>query len=300
MSINDLIIKSFTSYLKLERAFSDNSIDGYMRDVKSFASFLESDYPELEITEIELDHLREFIGIINNLGLSVRSQARTVSGIKTFFSFLILENLIQDNPSALLEAPKIGRHLPEVLSADDIDKIIRAIDLSKDHGYRNKTIIELLYGCGLRVSECINLLISQTYMSEEYIRVVGKGNKERLVPIGGSALTTLKRYLNDYHPHLHPKREFEDYIFLNKYGRSLSRVAIFQLVKSLARDAGIEKTISPHTFRHSFATHLVEGGADLRAVQEMLGHESILTTEIYTHLNREFLVDTIHQYHPRS
>lgn len=300
MSINKLLIKQFANYLKLERALSENSIDGYLRDITSFASFLKSDYPEIEVANIKLEHLREFISLINQLGLSVRSQARTVSGLRTFYSFLVLENYVTENPSSLLEAPKIGRHLPEILSVSEIDKIIRSIDLSKESGYRDKTIIEVLYGCGLRVSECINLKISQTYLTDEYIRIVGKGNKERLVPIGGSALKALKTYLNDYHPHLNSQLGYEDHIFLNKFGKGLSRVAIFQLVKSLAMNAEIDKTISPHTFRHSFATHLVEGGADLRAVQEMLGHESILTTEIYTHLNKEFLVDTIHQFHPRS
>ena len=300
MSINELLVKSFASYLKLERGLSDNSIDGYLRDVKAFSSFIGTDYPEIEINDIKLEHLRKFINLINEVGLSVRSQARTVSGIKTFYSFLVLENYVDENPSSLLESPKVGRHLPEVLTACEIDEIISVIDLSKDNGYRNKTIIEILYGCGLRVTECISLLISQTFLDDEYIRIVGKGNKERLVPIGGTALKALKTYLNDYHVHLSPKKGFEDFIFLNKFGKPLSRIAIFQLVKSLAQDAKINKIISPHTFRHSFATHLVEGGADLRAVQEMLGHESILTTEIYTHLNREFLVDTIHQYHPRS
>ncbi len=300
MLINEQVLKSFSSYLKLERALSANTIESYVRDIRGFSSFLSNAYPELKFEEIKITHLREFITIINQIGLSVRSQARTVSGIKTFFNFLILEKYIETNSAALLEAPKIGRYLPEILSPEEIDTMIKSIDLSQENAYRNKTIIEVLYGCGLRVSECIGLLKSQTYLDQEYIRIVGKGNKERLIPIGGSALSSLRTYLNDYHPHISIQRGYEDYIFVNKFGRSLTRVAIFQLVKSLAQQAGIQKNISPHTFRHSFATHLVEGGADLRAVQEMLGHESILTTEIYTHLNREYLLDTVNQFHPRS
>ncbi len=300
MSFNDQHIKAFISYLRLERGLSDNSIDSYERDVKRLLEYLESGIHKLDINKVNINHLRKFLAELNKAGLAVRSQARTVSGIKAFFQYSSIEGITDHNPASLLEGPKIGRHLPEVLSPEEIDKIINGIDLSLPAGYRNKTIIEVLYGCGLRVSECTGLLRSQIYFKSGYIRIVGKGHKERLVPLGGEAQKSLKTLVNEYLPHFSPKPGFEDFVFLNKFGKSLTRVMIFQIVKKLSNEAGIKKTISPHTFRHSFATHLVEGGADLRAVQEMLGHESILTTEIYTHLNREFLTDTVHRFHPRS
>ncbi len=293
-------IKPFKSYLRLERGLSQNSYENYDRDVKRLLEYLDIESPELKITEIEISHLRGFLKALNQMGLAVRSQARMVSGIKTFFQYLSIEGEIKHNPASLLEGPKIGRHLPEILTADEIAKIIKKIDLSHPTGYRNMTIIEVLYGCGLRVSEAIGLLRSQIYFKEGYIRITGKGQKERLVPLGGKAHKSLQILIKDYLPHTAVNIDFEDFVFLNRFGKSLSRVMIFQIVKKLALEAGISKTISPHTFRHSFATHLVEGGADLRAVQDMLGHESILTTEIYTHLNKEYLRDTITRFHPRS
>jgi len=300
MPINEQYIRPFISYLKLERGLSKNSYDGYERDVRQLLNYLATSSRNLDINLIELNHLRDFLTDLNVAGLAVRSQARTVSGIKAFFKFLFLEKLIDHNPASLLEGPKIGRHLPEVLTAKEIEIIINGIDLSLPAGFRNKTIIEVLYGCGLRVSECTGLLRSQIHFREGYLQILGKGHKERLVPLAGEAHNSLSILINEYLPHSTPKSGFEDFVFLNKFGRSLTRVMIFQIVRKLSKEAGIIKTISPHTFRHSFATHLVEGGADLRAVQEMLGHESILTTEIYTHLNSEYLIDTIHQFHPRS
>ncbi|MEA1876231.1 MAG: tyrosine recombinase [Bacteroidota bacterium] len=300
MSDNTQYIKPFMSYLRLEKGLSDNSNESYERDVRRLLTYLESATPGFDIRLIELSHLRDFLGDLNKAGLAVRSQARTVSGIKAFFKYLLLENTISHNPASLLEGPKIGRHLPEVLSAIEIETIINRIDLSIPAGFRNKVIIEVLYGCGLRVSECTGLLRSQIHFKDGYIQMIGKGHKERLIPLGGMAHKSLKILIQEYLPHSHPKPGFEDLVFLNKFGKSLTRGMIFQIVRKLSDEAGIKKTISPHTFRHSFATHLVEGGADLRAVQEMLGHESILTTEIYTHLNREYLTDTIHRFHPRS
>lgn len=300
MTDNFQYIKPFINYLRLERGLSNNSNDSYERDVNRFLKFIDNNHAGLDIKDIKLTHLRDFLIALNDAELSVRSQARTVSGIKSFFQFLELEKIVENNPSSLLEGPKIGRHLPEILNPNEISTIINKIDLSLPAGFRNKTIIEVLYGCGLRVSECTGLLRSQIFFKDGYLRIVGKGQKERLVPLGGYAHKSLERLITEYLPHIEAKPGFEDYVFLNKFGRSLTRHMIFQIVRKLAEEAGISKVISPHTFRHSFATHLVEGGADLRAVQEMLGHESILTTEIYTHLNKEYLSDTIHRFHPRS
>lgn len=293
-------IRSYLHFLRLERALADNTIDGYARDVRRFQRFLSDEYPHLQLREVESGHLSAYLEQLAELGLSLRSQARTVSALKGFFLFLKREHEIEEDPARLLETPKTGRYLPEVLTPEEIARMISSVDLSKASGYRDKTIIEVLYGCGLRVSECTNLLISRIHLKEEYLRIKGKGSKERLIPVGGKALEAIRIYLRDYHPLLSPQRGYEDYLFLNRFGRSLSRIAVFQLVKNLAESAEIKKNISPHTFRHSFATHLVEGGADLRAVQEMLGHESILTTEIYTHLNSAYLLDTVNRFHPRS
>ena len=299
-AISNQLINSYVHYLKLERALAGNSIEGYAHDIFRLQEFLEFHYSDIGIKDIRREHLSHFLQILNELGLSVRTQARMLSGVKGFFQFLELEGEIHQNPTHLLESPKIGRHLPEVLNAEEIDLMIRQIDLSREGGYRDKTILELLYGCGLRVSECTGLLKSNLHLKEEYLRIKGKGSKERLVPIGGLALKALSTFLQDYHPHFHPQKGYEDYIFLNRFGKPLSRISVFNLVRKTAELAGIKKTISPHTLRHSFATHLVEGGADLRAVQEMLGHESILTTEIYTHLNSDYLLDTVNRFHPRS
>lgn len=292
--------KDFNTFLKLEKSLSPNSIEAYLNDVHKLAAFLEYHKLELKPTEITSDHLQKFIRWCHELGIGTRSQVRLISGIKAFFKFLLLEDIISEDPSHLLESPKIGRKLPEVLSTEEIDQLKSAIDLSTEEGHRNRAILETLYSCGLRVSELIDLRLSQLYLEEEYIKVKGKGSKERLVPISQNALNEINIYIQNYRNKISIEKKFEDILFINNRGKNLSRVMIFTIIKRLAVIAGIKKTISPHTFRHSFASHLVEAGADLRAVQEMLGHESILTTEIYTHLDREFLRNTIIEYHPRS
>lgn len=293
-------INGFKGYLKLEKSLANNSIEAYCRDIDKFSQYLELSQKNISPEQVTLSDLKEFIHWINDLGLSAKSQARLISGIKAFFKYLILEDIIRQNPAELLESPKVGRKLPDTLSIEEINKIINAIDLSKPEGTRNKAILETLYGCGLRVSEVINLKISNLYFTEGFIKIKGKGNKERLVPIGNSAIKYINIYLEKIRSHIEVKKESSDIVFLNKRGKGLSRVMIFLIIKYLANQIGLKKTISPHTFRHSFATHLIEGGADLRAVQEMLGHESITTTEIYTHLDRDYLRETILSYHPRS
>lgn len=293
-------IKGFQAYLKLERSLSPNSIEAYTRDIQRLYEFAGTQEAKPSPESITLADLRRFITWVNELGMIPSSQARILSGIKAFYKYMLMEDLISIDPSELLESPKITRKLPDTLSYEDINKLIEAIDLSKPDGARNKAIMETLYGCGLRVSELTGLKLSNLYLEIEFIKVTGKGNKERLVPIGGSAIKALKIWIEQVRAHNSIKKGEEDYVFLNRRGSRLSRVYIFMLVKDLAAQVGLKKTISPHTFRHSFATHLVEGGADLRAVQEMLGHESITTTEIYTHLDREYLKGTIIQYHPRN
>lgn len=293
-------IKGFQAYLKLERSLSPNSIEAYTRDIQRLYEFAEIQQTKLSPESVTLTDLRQFITWINELGMIPSSQARILSGVKAFYKYMLMEDLIKIDPSELLEAPKITRKLPDTLSYEDINKLIDAIDLSRPDGARNKAIMETLYGCGLRVSELTELKLSNLYLEIEFIKVLGKGSKERLVPIGGSAVKALKIWIEQVRVHNPIKKGEEDYVFLNRRGTRLSRVYIFMLIKSLAEQTGLKKTISPHTFRHSFATHLVEGGADLRAVQEMLGHESIMTTEIYTHLDREYLKGTIIQYHPRN
>lgn len=293
-------LKSFKNYLKLERSLSDNSIEAYLRDVEKLWQFCDSEYGNLSPTQIDLNHLRSFLKQIAEWGISARSQARIISGLKAFFKFLLLEDIVSIDPTELLEAPKLSRKLPEVLSVEEINLIEAQIDRSKPEGERNLAIIETMYSCGLRVSEVIGLQISNLYLNEGFIRVTGKGNKERLVPIGSSATKYIKLYTNSIRNHQTIKPEAEDILFLNRRGNKLTREMVFMVIKDLVNKAGIEKNVSPHTFRHSFATHLIEGGADLRAVQEMLGHESITTTEIYTHLDRDFLKSAILQFHPRS
>jgi integrase/recombinase XerD len=293
-------IKGFQAYLKLERSLSANSIEAYSRDMEKLYQFAEAQTNKLNPEQITLADLRRFITWVNELGMIPSSQARILSGIKAFYKYLLMEDMIKVNPSELLESPKIQRKLPDTLSYDDINKLIDAIDLSKTEGPRNKAIMEVLYGCGLRVSELTELKLSNLYLDIEFIKVFGKGSKERLVPIGGSAIKALKIWIEQVRVHVPIKKGEEDLVFLNRRGTRLSRVYIFLMIKGLAEKVGLKKTISPHTFRHSFATHLVEGGADLRAVQEMLGHESITTTEIYTHLDREYLKGTIIQFHPRN
>jgi len=290
--------KGFKSYLQLEKSLSDNSVEAYLHDIEKLTGYLQQ-YKQLKTpSEISLKDLERFLKWIVELGLTESSQARIVSGIRAFYKYCVLENISVKDPSVLLEAPKLKRILPDVLSFQEIENIIGQLDLSKPEGGRNKAILETMYSCGLRVSEVVNLKISSLHLDVGFIRVIGKGSKERLVPIGRSAAKFINIYKNKIRVHMTAVKGNEDILFLNNRGKKLSRVMIFLIIKDLVRKAGIKKTISPHTFRHSFATHLVEGGADLRAVQEMLGHESITTTEIYTHLDREYLRTTLERYHP--
>jgi integrase/recombinase XerD len=290
--------KGFKAYLQLEKSLSENSVDAYVHDIEKFTQFLVQNNIEKNPKDVGLNDLEDFLKWINKLGMTPASQARIVSGLRSFYKFCNQEQISQTDPTALLEAPKLAKHLPDTLSFSEIEKIISVIDLSTPEGGRNKAIIETLYSCGLRVSELVNLKLSCLYFDNEYVRIIGKGDKERLVPIGTSAIKYIKIYLENIRVHMPVIPGNEDVVFLNRRGRKLSRVMIFLIIKDLAKKASVTKKISPHTFRHSFATHLVEGGADLRAVQEMLGHESITTTEIYTHLDREYLRDTLQQFHP--
>ena len=295
----DSYINGFKTYLILEKSLSSNSIEAYIHDVEKLAQFLELTKQLKSPPQVTLEDVQSFLTWITELGISARSQSRIISGIKGFFKYLLLENCIKKNPVSLLEAPKIGRKLPQILSINEINLIIGKIDLSKPEGQRNKSIIETLYGCGLRVSELCGLKLSDLHFEEEYIQIIGKGNKERVIPIGEVAMSNIMLYKNHVRNHLAIKKGNEDILYLNRRGTKLSRIMIFNIIKELALIAGIKKNISPHTFRHSFATHLIEGGADLRAIQEMLGHESITTTEIYTHLDRTFLRETLLNFHPR-
>ncbi|MDC0584522.1 site-specific tyrosine recombinase XerD [Bacteroidales bacterium] len=295
-----LLTDNYKAFLSLEKGLSDTTIEAYLTDLSKLRNFAENILKKTP-ESITYNELQEFISAIAELNLSARSQARILSGIKSFFRYLMLEDYINDDPSYLLEAPKLGRDLPAVLSVEEINNIVQAIDLSKAEGHRNRAIIETLYGCGLRVSELVTLQISDLYFDEGYISVIGKGNKERIVPIGNTAINEINYYFEHTRNHqinTHP--EHENIVFLNRRGKQLTRVMIFTIIKNLAQLAGIKKSISPHTLRHSFATHLVEGGADLRAIQQMLGHESITTTEIYSHLDRDYLRENIKSYHPRS
>ena len=291
-------IKNFVSYLKIEKGLAENSILAYQNDVAKLCDFAVSN--QKSPTEITYNDLKQFIAELFDLGLSARSQARIISGIKQFYAFLLLENVISDDPSELLEQPKIGRKLPEILTIEEIDALIAAIDLSKNEGHRNRAIIETLYSCGLRVSELINLRFSDLYFDEGFIRVIGKGNKERLVPVSPQVQKEIELYNNHIRRHQEITKGHENIVFLNRRGSQLTRVMIFTIIKELAKSIDLKKTISPHTFRHSFATHLIEGGANLRAIQDMLGHESITTTEIYTHLDQRFLREAILSFHPRN
>jgi integrase/recombinase XerD len=293
-------LKSFKSYLRLERSLSGNTIEAYIHDVDMLIQFFNSSSSKRDLSDVSPDDLKEFLVWINELGMLPPTQARVLSGLKAFFKFLLLDNHIKVDPSALIESPKTSRKLPDTLSIIEINKLIEAIDLSKAEGMRNKAVLELLYGCGLRVSELTNLKISNLFLDIDFIKILGKGDKERLVPIGSEAIKFLRIFIEEIRVHIAVKPGKEDFVFLNMRGSPISRVMVFLIIKDLAKKAGINKSISPHTFRHSFATHLIEGGADLRAVQEMLGHESITTTEIYTHLDRDYLRDTIIQFHPRS
>ncbi len=286
--------------MSLEKSLSENSIEAYLHDVNKFVQFLEFQKYDLSPKDIQLKHLQEFVQWVNELGMTATSQARLISGIKGFYKYLLLENVLSVDPTALLEAPRLARKLPDTLSLDEINKIIDAIDLSRKGGQRNKAMLETLYSCGLRVSELVNLKISNLFFNEDYIKVTGKGDKERLVPIGSVAIKQIEIYKDEVRCHLAIKKDQEDFLFLNNRGSKISRIHVFTTIKQLAFKARIKKKISPHTFRHSFASHLIEGGADLRAVQEMLGHESITTTEIYTHLDRDYLREAIIRFHPRS
>ncbi len=296
----DLLITQFKHYLKLERALADNSIQAYVRDIIKLQQFAEQEEVQIAPLEITQAHVTDFIQLINELGMSAFSQARIISGIKAFYKYLLFEGEITIDPTQLIESPRLGRKLPDTLDLHEIDNLMGVIDHSKPEGPRNRAIIETLYSCGLRVSELISLRLSNLYFEAGYIRVIGKGDKERLVPIGREAIKYIDIYRKESRVHITIKPGNEDYVFLNRRGAMLSRVMIFTIIKNLAKVAGIKKSISPHTFRHSFATHLIEGGADLRAVQEMLGHESITTTEIYTHLDRAYLQQVIQDFHPRS
>lgn len=293
-------IVGFKSFLTLERSLSPNSVEAYLHDIEKLLQFLEFKNYTLNPSQIEVTHLREFLKWINELGMSAHSQARMLSGIKAFYKYLLLENLVSSDPTALIEGPKLGRKLPDTLSIDEINLLIEAIDLSSAEGTRNKAMLETLYSCGLRVSELVNLGISNLHLEAGFVKVTGKGDKERLVPIGGVATKLIKIYIEQVRSHIAVKAGHGNFVFLNKRGTQLSRVMVFTIIKQLALRIGLKKSISPHTFRHSFATHLIEGGADLRAVQEMLGHESITTTEIYTHLDRDYLRSAIIQHHPRA
>jgi integrase/recombinase XerD len=290
--------KGFKGYLQLEKSLSDNSVEAYLRDVDKFTQYLQSQGAIKAPTDVDLKDLQQFVREIGEIGMTPTSQARIISGIRSFYKYCSAEGLSKKDPTVLLEAPRLKKALPDVLSFEEIEAIISHIDLSKPEGGRNKAILETMYSCGLRVSELVNLKLSNLYTDVGFIRVIGKGDKERLVPIGESAVKFINIYRKDIRVHIPVKPGHEDILFLNRRGAKLTRVMIFLLLKELVKQAGIKKNISPHTFRHSFATHLVEGGADLRAVQQMLGHESITTTEIYTHLDRDYLRDTLQRFHP--
>lgn len=289
-------IELFRQYIQLEKSLSPKTVEAYLHDVQKLKDFIGN---KKSLNEVTLSDLQLFTADLYDQKIEARSQARILSGLKAFYRFLLYEKRITEDPTTLLDTPRIGRYLPVVLSIPEIESIISKIDLSSQEGHRNKAIIEVMYGCGLRVSEVVNLKLSQLYFEEGFVRIIGKGDKERLVPIGKTAMNAIVHYTSGIRLQINIKKGFEDYLFLNRRGRKLSREMIFIIVKELAELAGVNKTISPHTFRHSFATHLIEGGANLRAVQEMLGHESITTTEIYTHLDKEYIKSTVALYHPR-
>ena len=290
--------KGFKAFLQLEKSLSSHSVEAYLRDIDKLTNYLQSNEGDISPSDVTLQQLQSFMQCIGEMDMAATSQARIISGIKAFFKYCMLEQICSVNPTALLPSPKTSRKLPDVLSFEEIEQVIGQLDLSKPEGGRNKAILETMYSSGLRVTELINLKISCLYLDVGFIRVIGKGDKERLVPIGSDAIKYIKLYKDTIRVHQIPAKDCEDTLFLNNRGKGLSRVMIFYIIKDLIRKTGINKTISPHSFRHSFATHLVEGGADLRAVQEMLGHESITTTEIYTHINREYLRDTLDRFHP--
>lgn len=293
-------INGFKGYLRLEKSLSENTLEAYIHDITNLQRFLDEKQNGISPENVTFKHLQEFLVFIVALGIAPRSQARMISGIRAFYKYLLMEDMIKQSPAELLELPRLPQKLPEVLSIEEIDMLINAIDMSTPEGQRNKAILETLYCCGLRVTELVTLKISDIIFEEDFVRVIGKGNKQRLVPLGKSAAKYLKIYLDGIRPHVPMKTESEDIVFLNRRGSQLTRGMVFIIIQGLKRKSGLTKHISPHTFRHSFATHLVEGGADIRAVQEMLGHASITTTEIYTHIDREYLRDAILRFHPRK
>jgi len=296
-------IRDYGDYLRLERSLSANSIEAYIHDIRLLSQFIGMQYPGIKAPGVTLQHVEEFLGYLHELGMSAHSQARILSGVKGFYKYLLFENIIEIDPTALIEAPRLGRKLPDTLSYPEIETLFDAIDLSSPEGGRNRAMLEVLYSSGLRVSELVNLTLHDLHFDTGFLRVLGKGNKERLVPIGSDARKYATIYIEQLRgcpPHKPAQKGSEAFVFLNRNGRKLTRVMVFTIIKNLAAHIGLNKSISPHTFRHSFATHLIEGGADLRAVQEMLGHESITTTEIYTHLDRDYLRQVITEFHPRS
>jgi len=294
----NVYIRGYQNYLQIEKSLSKNTVDGYCRDIKKLNNFFNGNDDKKKIEEVNYQDFQNYLSYLNDLKINARSQSRVISSMRSFFKFLILEKIIKENPTELLENPKTGKKLPEFLTIEEIELLVNQIDRSKKEGERNLAIIEVLYGCGLRVTELIELKISEIYWEEGFIRIIGKGNKERLVPLGKIASKHLKIYLNEIRVHQKVKDLFVDHVFINKNGSKISRVMIFKIVKKLTEKAGIQKNISPHSLRHSFATHLVEGGADLRSVQEMLGHQSITTTEVYTHLDKNYLKQAILDHHP--
>jgi len=292
--------KGYETFLRIEKSLSPNSVSAYVNDINKLIMFVEEHYPDLTPETVKLAQLRKFVEWMNQNGISPRTQARTISGVKSFYKFLLIEEAVENDPTTLLESPRIGRKLPEILTDDEINNLIDAIDVTKAEGLRNRAILETLYSCGLRVSELVDLKVSNLHFEQEFLRIAGKGERERLVPISKRAIEDIKKYLVNSRKKLVIEKGFENVVFLNRRGKKLSRVMIFTIIKNLAEKIKLEKNISPHTFRHSFASALVQGGADLRTVQEMLGHESILTTEIYAHLDKEYLKDTVNRFHPRS
>jgi integrase/recombinase XerD len=292
--------KGYEAFLRIEKSLSPNSVSAYVNDINKLIVFIEEFYPNLTPETVKLAQLRKFVEWMNLKEISPRTQARTISGIKSFYKFMLIEEAVENDPTTLVESPRIGRKLPEILTDDEINSLIEAIDVTKAEGLRNKAIIETLYSCGLRVSELVDLKLSNLHFEQEFLRISGKGERERLIPISKRAIEDIKKYLVVSRKKLTIEKGFENVVFLNRRGKKLSRVMIFTIIKNLADKIKLEKSISPHTFRHSFASALVQGGADLRTVQEMLGHESILTTEIYAHLDKEYLKDTVNKYHPRS
>ncbi len=293
-------LKGFKSYLQLERSLSANTLEAYLHDLEKLVQFFDSRQVHIQPEQVRHEELIQFIQWISELGMTARTQARVLSGIKAFYKYLLMENQLQDDPTALIEGPRIGKKLPDFLSVEEINQLLAAIDLSLPEGQRNRAMLETLYSCGLRVSELVSLQLSQCFFETGFVKVTGKGNKERLIPIGSTAQKQIQLYLSGYRCHLDIRPGHEDFVFLNRLGKKLSRVMVFTIIKGLCVKSGVRSSISPHTFRHSFATHLVEGGADLRAVQEMLGHSSITTTEIYTHLDKDYLRSAILRYHPRG